>query len=566
VEDGGGWREVSWQAASLRVDEIANGLLAKGVRLGDSVAILGRTGLDWIVVDLALGLVGAVGVPIYPTSSAAEIRYILEHSGAVGLFVDAGARPAESSGGAAWVVTFEQLDDLVADGRAHRSRHPDALERAGAAVTPDDVFTYQYTSGTTGPPKACIVLHRNYVEMARTAAALSGLVDSDDVVLLFLPLAHNFGRLLYLAGIEIGFTTALLSDPMRVRDVLPTIRPTLLPSVPRLFEKLQSVIEAQFAEASGVRRRLIAWALEVGRRTSPYRQRGKPLPPTLALQHRLADRLVYSRVKERLGGRLRAAVSGGAPLAKEVAEFFHALDILVLEGYGQSECTTACAVNLPDNVRFGTVGRPFPDFEVRTAEDGEILVRGPTVFAGYLKDEEATREALDRDGWLHTGDVGRFDPEGFLILTDRKKDIIVTAGGKNISPQNLENALKAAPLLSQALVVGDRRSHLAALLTLDEEAARAWARERGLVPDLAALSTNPDLRRDVAAAVERVNAGLARYEQVKRFAILPRDFSADEGEVTPTLKLKRRICEQHFAAEIDSLYPGSARRPGANPS
>jgi long-chain acyl-CoA synthetase len=300
-------------------------------------------------------------------------------------------------------------------------------------------------------------------------------------------------------------------------------------------------VSANFAAATGLKRQLIDWALDVGRQVSAHRQRQEPIPTGLALRHRIADRLVYSKVKERLGGRLRAAISGGAPLAKEIAEFFHALDILILEGYGQTEETTASNVNRPNRFKFGTVGPSIPGIEVKTADDGEILIKGPTVFAGYYQDEEATRAALPGDGWLHTGDVGVIDEDGFLTVTDRKKDILVTAGGKNVSPQNIENLLKGIPLVSQALVVGDRRPYLVALLTLDEE-------------ELAKLDDREDVPALIDEAVAGVNEHLAHFEQVQRFEILDRDFSAEQNEVTPTLKLKRRVVEEHFAPQLERLY------------
>jgi long-chain acyl-CoA synthetase len=300
-------------------------------------------------------------------------------------------------------------------------------------------------------------------------------------------------------------------------------------------------VSANFAAATGVRRRLIDWALDVGREVSELRQRQEPIPAALAFQHRIADRLVYSKVKARLGGRLRAAISGGAPLAKEIAEFFHALDILVLEGYGQTEETTASNVNRPHWFKFGTVGPAIPGIQVETAEDGEILIKGPTVFAGYYKDEEATRAVLPGDGWLHTGDVGVIDEDGFLTVTDRKKDILVTAGGKNVSPQNIENLLKGIPWVSQALVVGDRRPYIVALLTLDEE-------------EVAKLENRAEVRALVTEAVAGINENLASFEQVQRFEILDRDFSPERNEITPTLKLKRRVVEEHFAPQLERLY------------
>jgi long-chain acyl-CoA synthetase len=303
-----------------------------------------------------------------------------------------------------------------------------------------------------------------------------------------------------------------------------------------VYEKIHTGITTKFGEETGAKRVLIDWALRVGREASELRQRGRELPRWLALQHRVADRLVYSKVKDRLGGRLRFGISGGAPLAKEILEFFHALDILILEGYGLTECTTAATVNRPSRFRFGTVGPALPGVELRVADDGEVLIRTETIFAGYYKDDRGTQEVLPEDGWLRSGDVGHVDEDGFLTITDRKKDIIITAGGKNVAPQNLENALKMHPLVSQALVIGDRRPYVAALITVVE----------GKTPD--------EARFEIEQLVESVNHDLSRYEQIKRYAILPRDFSAEEDEVTPTLKLKRRVVQDHFAAEIEALY------------
>jgi long-chain acyl-CoA synthetase len=412
-----------------------------------------------------------------------------------------------------------------------------------AEVGEEDLFTYMYTSGTTGPPKACMIRHRNFYEMTAVLDGLAGLVEESDLMLLYLPLAHNFGRLMHLAAAYAGFTLAPLRDPLRAGEALVEVRPTIFPSVPRVFEKAHAAILARFDEASGPRRRLAEWALRVGREASRLRQAGRPLPRSLARRLRLADRLVHSKVKERFGGRLRVAISGGAPLSPEISEFFHAFDLLILEGYGLTECTTACSFNLPGRYRFGTVGPLLPGFEARFDGDGELLVRSETVFAGYYRDEEATRAVLDSDGWLHTGDIARIDEDGFLAITDRKKDILVTAGGKNVAPQNLENELKGSKYVSHALVVGDRRPYVAALITLDEPEVAKW-REDG----------DEELRALIQGVVDDVNAQHSRFEQIKRFAILSRDFSADEGEVTPTLKLRRRVVQEHFAEEIERLY------------
>jgi long-chain acyl-CoA synthetase len=376
----------------------------------------------------------------------------------------------------------------------------------------------------------------------------------DDVMLLYLPLAHNYGRLMLLLGAHVGFTIAFLADPLRVGEALPQVRPTLLPSVPRVYEKVHTAVVARFDAATGVKRRLIDWALPIGREVSRLESEGKPVPRSLARRHKLADRLVFAKVRDRVGGRLRLPGSGGAPLAKEIAEFFDAIGIRIMEGYGLTECTTACSTNRAEKYRFGTVGPPLPGFEIRTDEDGEILVRSETVFKGYYKDPEATAAVLSDDGWLRTGDVGAIDEDGFLTITDRKKDILVTAGGKNVAPQNIENELKTSKWISQALVVGDRRPYVAALITLDETEIRNWAAERALDGDIAALSAHPDVRDLVQGVVDDANRERSRHEQVKRFVILPRDFTADAGEITPTLKLRRRAVLEHFEAQVDELY------------
>src|SRR5262249_46033252 len=330
----------------------------------------------------------------------------------------------------------------------------------------DDLFPFIYTSGTTGPPKGCMILHRNYFEMATCIDGVPEFAIADDVMLLYLPLAHNFGRLMHLLGAYAGYTTAFVGDPLRVADAMPVVRPTLLPSVPRLYEKVHTAVLSQFEQFRGLRKLLADWALRVGRKVSELRQGDQPVPWVLARKYRLADRLVYSKIKEKMGGRLRLGVSGGAPLAKEIAEFFHAIDILIVEGWGLTECTTAASVNRPGRFRFGTVGPALPGFEVEAGDQGELLIRSPPVFAGYYKDREATREVLGADGWLRSGDVGSIDEDGFIHITDRMKDILITAGGKNVAPANLETALKTASLVSQALVLGDRRPYIAALITV----------------------------------------------------------------------------------------------------
>jgi len=541
VERDRGWEPVSWDEAGRAVEEVANGLLAVGVRKGDAVAIVGQTTLEWAAFDFALALIGAIGAPVYANSSAKDAQFVVAHSDAVAaLCEDDEQRAKVEPLGLAHVWTFTELDELRERGRAHAREQPEALREAAAVVTEDDLFTYIYTSGTTGPPKACMIRHRNYYEMVAVVDQLEDFTSAEDVLLLYLPLAHNFGRLMHLAGPYVGYTIAFLPDPLRTAEALLEVRPTVLPSVPRVYEKVHTAVRAKFDEETGVKRRIVDWALSVGGEVSTLRQHGRPVPARLELQRRLADRLVYAKVRERLGNRLRIAISGGAPLAKEIAEFFDALGITILEGYGLTECTSAATVNQATRYRLGTVGPALPGTELRLGDDGELFIRSPTVFAGYLKDDDATREILDADGWLRSGDIAEIDDEGFVTITDRKKDILVTAGGKNVAPANLENDLKAHAEISQALVIGDRRPFVAALVTLD--------------PDVTAALSEEQKQTRVQEIVDAVNRERSRFEQIKRFAILPRDFSIDEGEVTPTLKLKRRVVLDHFASEVETIY------------
>jgi long-chain acyl-CoA synthetase len=560
VEDEEGWREVSWNDADELVGAYANGLLARGVGKGDTFALLAQNSLDWALLDFALAQIGAVSVPVYANSSARDVGYLLGHSDAVGIVCEDAAQlakveeVAEELPKLEQVLTYHDLAGLAAHGVDFARTHPDALAEASAAIDEEDLYTIIYTSGTTGPPKGCMLRHRNYYAMTSVVDSMADHYRPDDMMLLYLPLAHNFGRLMLLTGAYVGFPIAFLADPLRVADAMLQVRPTVLPSVPRVYEKVYAAVQSRFDEATGVKRRLIDWALPIGREVSRLQAEGKPIPRGLATRQRLADRLVFSKVKERLGGRLRIPISGGAPLAKEIAEFFDAVGIRILEGYGLTECTTAASTNRPGRYRFGTVGPALPGFEVRVADDGEILVRSETVFKGYFKDPEATAAVLGPDGWLRTGDIGDVDADGFISITDRKKDILVTAGGKNVAPQNIENDLKTSKYVSQALVVGDRRPYVAALITLDEAEIVRWAAERGVEGDLASLSRDERVLELIQAVVDGANRERSRFEQLKRFALLPRDFTMEEGEVTPTLKLRRRAVSEHFEHEIEALY------------
>ena len=561
TETDDGWREVSWAEADERVRAYANGFLARQVRKGDNVALLARNGLEWALLDFALARIGAVGIPIYASSSARDVGYLLAHSEAVAVVCEDAAQLAkveavdEELPSLQHVLTFHDLDGLAAHGEDFAAANPAALDEATAALTENDLYTIIYTSGTTGPPKGCMLSNRNYFEMATVVDRMEQTYyRPDDVMLLYLPLAHNYGRLMLLLGAHVGFTIAFLADPLRVAEVLPQVRPTLLPSVPRVYEKVHTAVVARFDAATGIKRRLIDWALPIGREVSRLESEGKPVPAGLRRRHGLADRLVFSKVREPFGGRLRMPGSGGAPLSKEIIEFFDAVGIRIAEGYGLTECTTACSANTPDDYRFGSVGHPLPGADVRIAADGEIEMRSPTVFQGYFKDPEATAAVFTPDGWLRTGDIGELDADGFLHVTDRKKDILVTAGGKNVAPQNIENDLKTSKYVSQALVIGDKRPYVAALLTLDSVEIGRWAAENALDGDIAALSQDERVRELLQDTVDEANRERSRFEQVKRFTVLHRDFTMEDGEITPTLKLRRRAVQEHFADEIDALY------------
>jgi long-chain acyl-CoA synthetase len=527
AEEPDGWREVSWTEAAERVDALARALLARGVRHGDAVAVLARTRLEWLLLDWAIMSIGAVVVGLYPTNTATECKYILEHSEAVLVFVEDDAQ-------------YEKLTSVYDGPIVRFAEIPEFEAEAGdlqpEPVAEDDVATLIYTSGTTGPPKGVILTHRNLTTAASRATKTT---DEDDTVLLFLPMAHSFARIAHQGSAFNGATVALVSDVARVPEALQQTKPTFLPAVPRVYEKIHANTLGEIERASGVKRALGRWALRVGQRASARRRAGESISPLLAVQEKIADKLVFAKVKQRLGGRVRIGVSGAAPLGLDVLEFFNSLGILVIEGYGLTETSSSLSVNDVDDYKLGTVGRAVEDCQVKLDEDGEILVKSPTVFAGYFKDPEATAAAFTSDGWFRTGDVGEIDADGFLKITDRKKDLIITAGGKNIAPQNLENALKASRFVSQAVVIGDRRPYITALITLDPDEVNATGRDpQELVQEL----------------VDDVNHDRVRVEQIKRFAILPRDFSQEHGELTPTLKLRRRVVQDHFADDIERLY------------
>jgi long-chain acyl-CoA synthetase len=450
------------------------------------------------------------------------------------------------------IYTWESLRRL---GRDRRAALQSTLAERLATTRPDDVATIVYTSGTTGPPKGVIQTHGNHIA-ALTAGARVRHVEEGWVHLLFLPLAHSFARIESFVGPFEGLTTAFAENLDRVGDNLREVRPHFICSVPRVFEKVYARILAGVQAGSPLKRRIFNWAMGVGRAVSQRQQAGQPIPASLALRHRLAHKLVFAKLHAALGGRLQWAVSGGAPLSRDIAEFFHAAGILVLEGYGLTETCPVLTCNRVERFKFGSVGQAIPGIELRIAADGEILARGPNIATrGYFKQPEATREVFEPDGWFHTGDIGHLDADGFLFITDRKKDLIITAGGMNLAPQNVENLLKADPFVSQAMVYGDRRPYPVALITVNPEELQKFARDQGiLASDPVVLVKHPKVLERVARIVEEKNTHLQSYAKIKKFTVLAADFSQEGGELTPTLKIKRKVVTEKYRQALDELY------------
>jgi long-chain acyl-CoA synthetase len=566
----GRWKPITWAEADERVDRIAAGLVDLGIQPGDVVSILGRTCLEWALCDLAVLRAGGVSVGIYPTLIGEQCAYILEDSSTRWLFVEDAGQAEKLSpflgglprldGTILWEAPegehdFMTLGDLEDRGRAALKADPELTARAEEKIRPEDVAVLIYTSGTTGPPKGAMLTHRNIMAQLELLDAM-GVTDHRDVMMFFLPLAHVGERVPgHYNRVYRGVSAAFVEDFTRILDDMREIRPTVFGSVPRIFEKAYARIRSEADQASPVAKKVFLWAERVGRAASRLQQAGQPLPLSLRLQRILADRLVFRRIREIFGGRVRYFLSSSAPISLEIIEFFHAAGMLILEAWGQTEVSCFATINYQDDYRLGSVGKALPGTELEIADDGEILVRGPIVFSGYLNQPELTAETLTEDGWIHTGDLGRLDEDGFLWITGRKKEIIITAGGKNVTPANIENLLKDHPLIEQALVHGDRRKYLTALLGLDPESLEAWAAEKGIVyTSYEAILDNPALLEDVQAVVDDVNRHFARYETIKRFALLPRLLEVEEGELTPTMKIRRRIIEERFKALLDSLY------------
>jgi long-chain acyl-CoA synthetase len=564
---GGRYLSLSTTEVRQEVERIALGLKDLGVNPGDKVVLLAENGPWWVMTDYAILGLGAVTVPIYTSLVPDQIKYIISDSDSKVVIVSDRKlwdKVAEIRGdlpGIKHFVSFEDrpagsilsLAELEAKGEKSRQAVPSLFEDAARSVKPDDLASIIYTSGTTGLPKGVMLTHANFTSNVETLATIIPFSDRD-TDLSFLPLSHVLERLVTFAFMSRGVSMAYAESVETVAGNLLEVKPTIMVSVPRLFEKIYAKVMDNVLAGAGFKKKIFFWAMRVGKEYAKKTMQRQPVPGSLRRRRTIAHKLVFSKILEKTGGRVRFFVSGGAPLAKDIAEFFYTLGIVVLEGYGLTESSPVIAANTFDNLKFGTVGRPIPGVEVRIAPDGEILARGPNIMKGYYKKEEETREAL-AGGWLHTGDIGHLDEDGFLVITDRKKDLIVTSGGKNVAPQPIENLLKQNPYIANCVIVGGSRKFIAALIVPNFEKVQDFAQKSGIrYVNRRDLVQNEAIVRFLLQEVDQSTPGLAPYEKVKKIALLERDFEIGEGEITPTLKVKRNVIEQKYKDLIDSLY------------
>ena len=568
--DGEAWSSVTWGQAKDTVTALAAGLIALGLEHEDRVAIASSTRIEWVYADLAITCAGGATTTVYPSTGAEDIAFILADSGSRIVFAEDDVQidklRAQRDGlpGVERVVTFDGtpdgdwvlgLEDLRDLGIRNIEAHPAAVDEAVDAIEPEHLATLIYTSGTTGRPKGVQLPHRCWTYIGAGAASLD-ILTRDDLQYLWLPLSHSFGKMLEVVQLQVGFPTAVDGRMDKIVENLAVLRPTFMAGPPRIFEKVHAKIVQTIEEEGGLKSTLFSWAFGVGDRVAQQRLAGRQPSLPMRLQHAVADRLVLSKVRDRLGGRIRFLISGSAAISPEVATWFYAAGMLVLEGYGLTETSAgACLVRLGDPV-FGRVGPPIAGTEIKIAADGEIFVRGPSVMRGYHNQPEATAEVLDADGWLATGDVGDLDETGRLRITDRKKDLVKTSGGKYIAPQPIEGLFKAlCPLGSQMLVHAEGRNYATALITLDPEALAQWSRAHDIsAPDYASQASDPAVRAYVQQCLDEVNGRLNRWETIKDFRVLDHDLSIDRGELTPSLKVRRKVVETAFAPLLDSMY------------
>ena len=554
----GGWEDVTCEAFRDEVAQVAKGLVASGIEPGDRVALVARTRYEWTLLDYAIWFAGAATVPIYESSSEEQIQWILSDSGARAVVCEDATHLARVEAIREGLSALEHVwtidDGAVAGLRAAGAQVTDAeLESRRTSAGPDSLATLIYTSGTTGRPKGCMLTHDNFqTELCVAVAELERLFDAEGAsTLLFLPLAHVFARIIQVGCIKSRTRLGHSADIKNLLPQLATFKPTFILAVPRVFEKVFNTA-SQKAAADG-KGKIFDRAAETAIAYSRALDGGR-IPLRVRTQHALFGRLVYAKLRTALGGNCEFAVSGGAPLGERLGHFYRGIGVTVLEGYGLTETTAALTVNLPDAQKVGTVGRPLQGTAVRIADDGELLFRGGQVFTGYWNNPAATAEALDADGWFHTGDVGEVDDEGFVRITGRKKEILVTAGGKNVAPAVLEDRVRAAALVSQCLVVGDGQPFIGALVTIDEEAFPTWAEQHGKTGKVADLVDDEDLRAEIQAAVDEANKAVSKAESIRKFTILPHDWTEEAGQVTPSLKLKRNVVMRECRDEIAALY------------
>lgn len=568
------WRSLTWKQAGERVRAITCGLRAIGIGNEERCGILSGTRVEWILADLGILCAGAVTTTVYPSSTAEESAFILADSGSRIVFAEDDVQIAklrerrgempevvkivtfDGTGDGDWVMT---LDELEARGRDFAKENPGVLEEIAASIEPDQLATLIYTSGTTGKPKGVRLVHSCWTYQAEANREMK-ILSVSDLQYLWMPMSHSFGKVLTAAQVAVGFPTAIDGVIENIVANLAVVKPTFMGAAPRIFEKVYNKVVGSAKAAGGLKYKIFTWAVSVGRKVSRQRQQGKEPSGLLAVQYRLADRLVFSKIKQLFGGRVRFFISGSAPLSKDIAEFFHAAGILILEGYGLTETSAASFINRPEKFRFGTVGIPLPGSHVRIdPADGEILLAGPGVMRGYHNLPEQTTEVLTEDRWLRTGDIGELDAQGFLRITDRKKDLIKTSGGKYVAPQLLEGRFKAiCPLVSQIIVHGDRRNFCTALITVDKDAITGWAGQNGLGGvSYGELAKHEQVRAMMQGYVDQLNAELPGYQTVKRFALLPKDLSVEDGELTPSLKVKRKAVEKKYMDVLDDMYEGA---------
>ncbi|MET9142202.1 long-chain fatty acid--CoA ligase [Streptomyces sp. NPDC004042] len=575
------WRSLSWAQAAERVHAIAAGLIELGVRPEERVALASSTRVEWLLADLGIMCAGAATTTVYPQTNADESAFILADSESRVLIAENAEQLAKAADKRAelpdlhhvvvidpagvesgeWVLTLAELEER---GAAYLEKHPELIKERVGAITKDQLATLIYTSGTTGRPKGVRLPHDNWSYMAK-AIASTGLLGPDDVQYLWLPLAHVFGKVLTSGQIELGHVTAVDGRVDKIIENLPVVRPTYMAAVPRIFEKVYNGVAAKARAGGNAKYKIFQWAAEVAREYGKvtqdnFRRTGVHTAPfALAARHKVADALVYAKIRDAFGGRLRACISGSAALAPEIGYFFSGAGIHILEGYGLTESSAASFVNPGEAYRTGTVGKPLPGTEVRIAGDGEILLRGPGIMQGYHKLPEKTEEVLESDGWFHTGDIGELSPDGYLRITDRKKDLIKTSGGKYIAPAEVEGQFKAVcPYVSNILVHGADRNFCTALISLDEPAILEWAAENGLRGrSYAEVVAAPQTVELIDGYVRQLNEGLQRWQTIKKFRLLPRDLDVEHGEITPSLKLKRPVVERAYKHLIDDMYAGT---------